>query len=64
MFVVKLLANSAVICIYYIYTAVITLCFEHAEHFHISYFTHHFRCYIITDHSWKLLTMSERVLSN
>ena len=30
---------------------------QHTEHFHISHFTYHLRCYIIIDHSWKLLTM-------
>ena len=50
MLAVKLIANSAVVCI-------IALCFEHAQHFHISYFTYHLRYQIVTDHSWKLLTM-------
>ena len=34
MFAVELLANSAV-----------TLCFEHAQQFHISHFTYHLRYY-------------------
>ena len=40
---VKLLENTAVVCI-------VTLYFEHAEYFHISRFTNHFRHFIITDH--------------
>ena len=44
----KLLANTAVVFL-------ITLYFEHAEHFHISHFTNHLRHFIITDHKRKLL---------
>ena len=40
---VKLLANTAVVFI-------VTLYFEHAEHFHISRFTNPLRHFIITDH--------------
>ena len=39
MFAVELLANSAV-----------TLCFEHAQQFHISHFTYHLRYYMIIDY--------------
>ena len=38
MFAVELLANSTVVCI-------VTLCFEHAQQFHISHFTYHLRYY-------------------
>ena len=41
-FAVKLLANTAVVCM-------VTLHFEHAEHFHISRFANHLRHFIITD---------------
>ena len=44
-FAVKLLVNSAVACI-------VTLCFEHAQKFHISYLTNHLRYYMITDYCW------------
>ena len=40
----KLLANTAVI-------SIVTLYFEHGDHFHISDFTYHLRYYIIIDHS-------------
>ena len=40
MFAVELLENSAVVCI-------VTLCFQHAQHFHVSY---HLRYYMIIDH--------------
>ena len=43
MFAVELLANSEVDCI-------VTLCFEHAQQFHISHFTYHLRYYMIIDH--------------
>ena len=43
MFAVELLVNSVVVCI-------VTLCFEHAQHFHISHFTYHLRYYMIIDH--------------
>ena len=42
-FEVKLLVYSAFI-------SIVTLCFEHAEYFHISYFTYHLRYYIKIDH--------------
>ena len=43
MFAVELLANSEVDCI-------VTLCFEHAQQFHISHFAYHLRYYMIIDH--------------
>ena len=51
MFAVELLANSAVVCI-------VTLCFEHAQQFHISHFTYHLSYYqlIIVEPVNKALT--------
>ena len=42
-FAFELPANSAVVCI-------AALCFEHAQHFHISHFMYRLRYYIIIDH--------------
>ena len=44
MFVVELLANSAVVCI------ATLLCFKHAQQFHISHFSYHLRYYMINDY--------------
>ena len=44
MFVVGLLADSAVVCI------VALSCFEHAQQFHISHFSYHLRYYMIIDY--------------
>ena len=46
MFVVELLVNSAVVCF-------VTLCFEHAQQFHISHFSYHLMYYMIIDYCWR-----------
>ena len=53
----KLLANTAVVFL-------ITLYFEHVEHFHISRFTNHLRHFIINESCYVLLLIFYRVLLN